>query len=197
MKKNVRVNNEPYNFPVQGSASSFAEECKDYLLKALKEKQTVALKEEDVQYIPPEIKEDISNDYEASKEIDQIPKEKQTEYINKKIEELSKEAGEITEPKERLIKHKQRFNKLKPYIKKKFDNKCQFCDYTFIQKNGQHYSEVCHIIPWSKSHDDSQENLIVFCPNHHKEFDLGDKKRRQEIILKLKEKFPDINYKFE
>ncbi len=96
-----------------------------------------------------------------------------------------------------MIKHKQRFNKLKPYIKKKFDNKCQFCDYTFIQKNGQHYSEVCHIIPWSKSHDDSQENLIVFCPNHHKEFDLGDKKRRQEIILKLKEKFPDINYKFE
>jgi len=196
IKENVIVKGSHYNFPVQGSASGFAIECEDYLFDVLRNKEIIQVKEEDVQYIPPEIEDEIKSNYEISKEIDQIPKEKQMEYINKKIEELSKEAQNITEPKERLVKHKQRFNKLKPWIKKKFNNKCQFCDYTFMQKNGQNYSEVCHIIPWNKSHDDSAENLLVLCPNHHKEFDLGDKKIRQKIISNIKEKFPNINYKF-
>jgi len=53
------------------------------------------------------------------------------------------------------------------------EQKCSICGYST-------YVEVCHIKPYSNFDDDatecqinSDENLIILCPNHHKELDLG------------------------
>lgn len=53
--------------------------------------------------------------------------------------------------------------------------KCQFpdCNSNILTKDGINYVEVAHIKPVSKDGQSILGNLIVFCPNHHKEFDLG------------------------
>jgi len=40
-------------------------------------------------------------------------------------------------------------------------------------KNGLAYVEAAHIIPKSDKGTESPDNIILLCPNHHKEFDLG------------------------
>lgn len=194
IKENVVVDGSPYNFPKQGSSSTIKKECEDLLLERFEALETFQTKNEDLEILPDEYKEDIKQDYEVSKELDLVSESEKEKYIEKRIKEISEETVP-TDPKERFIVYKQRFTRLKSLLKKKFKNRCQCCDFTFLQKNAQYYSEVCHIIQWTKSHDDSQENLLVLCPNHHKQFDLGDKKIREKILNKIKEKFPDIDYK--
>jgi len=121
--------------------------------------------------------------------------EERQAFLDRKIKEAYDQIKDI-DPKKEKSERTKRFNKLQPLIKEKFGYRCQYCDFTFIKKNGKPYAEVAHIIPYSKSHDDSPENLLVLCPNPHKMFDLGTKEERQKIIDKIKQKFPDINYKF-
>jgi hypothetical protein len=60
-------------------------------------------------------------------------------------------------------------------LKKLYDFKCQMpgCKAVIRMKNGDLYCEVAHIIPFSQILSSTIDNLIVFCPNHHKEFDHG------------------------
>lgn len=60
-------------------------------------------------------------------------------------------------------------------IKEQYDYKCQFpaCGIRIKTKNG-YYAEVAHITPVRDSGKTAEGNLIVLCPNHHKEFDFGD-----------------------
>ncbi|GMX57940.1 MAG: HNH endonuclease [Candidatus Izemoplasmatales bacterium] len=59
--------------------------------------------------------------------------------------------------------------------KEKCDYRCQFpnCGIRIKTKNG-YYAEAAHIVPVRDSGKTKAENLIVLCPNHHKEFDLGE-----------------------
>ncbi len=52
---------------------------------------------------------------------------------------------------------------------------CQFpgCKATVIKKDGTNYVEVAHIKPVHTGGRSVIGNLLVLCPNHHKEFDLG------------------------
>ncbi|RDY25836.1 EVE domain-containing protein [Romboutsia weinsteinii] len=67
-------------------------------------------------------------------------------------------------------------------FKKYVGHKCQICDalgndpYTFKKKNGEHYSEVHHIIPVNNIEETklSVDNLICLCPNHHRQLHYGD-----------------------
>ena len=54
-----------------------------------------------------------------------------------------------------------------------------------LTKNGINYVEVAHIRPVRKGGQSIIGNLVVLCPNHHKEFDLGDLKimEQNEKIL--------------
>ena len=47
------------------------------------------------------------------------------------------------------------------------------------------YSEVAHIKPVSQNGQSVLGNLIVLCPNHHKEFDFGDLKINEQTNSKL------------
>lgn len=70
-----------------------------------------------------------------------------------------------------LRKDKKIVNLLKELV----DYKCQFpnCDSNILTKDGITYVEVAHIKPVSKGGHSILGNLLVLCPNHHKEFDLG------------------------
>ena len=43
-----------------------------------------------------------------------------------------------------------------------------------MKRDGSLYCEVIHITPFSQTKSSRPGNLTVLCPNHHKEFDLGD-----------------------
>ncbi|MDR3135058.1 MAG: HNH endonuclease [Deltaproteobacteria bacterium] len=61
-------------------------------------------------------------------------------------------------------------------MKKLRSYKCQFCSKSILKKDKKLYAEACHIKPKSKGGDESLNNILVLCPNCHKEFDLGDRK---------------------
>ena len=54
--------------------------------------------------------------------------------------------------------------------------KCQFpnCEAFIPTKSGRNYVEVAHIEPVHKGGKSILINLVVLCPNHHKEFDFGN-----------------------
>lgn len=54
------------------------------------------------------------------------------------------------------------------------DFKCQICGTSIQKRNGQLYIEAAHIDPKRLKGKENLENIILLCPNHHKEFDLGD-----------------------
>lgn len=72
-------------------------------------------------------------------------------------------------------------------LKMATDFKCQFpsCGQRIIKKNGGFYIEVAHIKPVSQNGQSILGNLIVLCPNHHKEFDFGELKINEQTNSKL------------
>ena len=77
-----------------------------------------------------------------------------------------------TEPEEVIVNHK-RDNKTIALIKLLRDFKCQICGNTIIKKDGNKYIEAAHIKPKHQKGRETLSNIILLCPNHHKEFDLG------------------------
>ncbi len=60
-------------------------------------------------------------------------------------------------------------------LKKAVDYKCMFsgCGVRIPKKDGKYYIEVHHIKPVSKGGKSVLGNIVVLCPNHHKEFEYG------------------------
>lgn len=53
-------------------------------------------------------------------------------------------------------------------LKKRYNNCCQICGYSFKDEYGVDYSEAHHIKPFAKYEDHRPENIIILCPNHHR-----------------------------
>lgn len=66
----------------------------------------------------------------------------------------------------RLIQRPQPTEPTKRLVRKEAFFGCVICGNPII--------EYAHIIPYSKSQDNSAKNLVVLCPNHHTRYDLGD-----------------------
>ena len=60
-------------------------------------------------------------------------------------------------------------------LKQSYRFRCQICGAARKDGNGESYAEAHHIRPLGHPHDgpDSKDNLVVLCPNHHCDFDLG------------------------
>jgi predicted restriction endonuclease len=56
--------------------------------------------------------------------------------------------------------------------------RCQICCTRIVKKDGDFYAEGAHIEPKRTGSQETPDNIIIMCPNHHKEFDLG----KREII---------------
>jgi len=77
------------------------------------------------------------------------------------------------------------------------DYKCQICDNQIKKRDGSFYVEAAHIEMKSKKGAETPENILILCPNHHKEFDLGNRKviehSKEKIIFILNEKKYSVN----
>lgn len=91
------------------------------------------------------------------------PEEIELDY---KVNDKKRKAGTIL----RII----RDTKISSDIKQLYNYECQVCGTTIQTKSGR-YAEGAHIKPLGRPHDgdDSVDNLICLCPNHHVMFDKG------------------------
>ena len=80
-----------------------------------------------------------------------------------------------SDPEEVIVNHKtyKRDNKTIALIKILRGFKCQICGSSIIKKDGTEYIEAAHIKPKHQKGKEILSNIILLCPNHHKEFDLG------------------------
>lgn len=71
-------------------------------------------------------------------------------------------------------------------LKEVCEFRCQYpgCNLQISKKDGGFYIEVAHVRPFKKGGPSVLGNLLVLCPNHHKEFDFGD--------LLIYEQTPDL-----
>ena len=86
----------------------------------------------------------------------------------------------------------KRDNKTIAQIKKLRGKKCQICGHYILQKDGDKYVEAAHITSKSEKGVERPHNILILCPNHHKEFDKGDRKiidhTNDKIIFELNKK---------
>jgi hypothetical protein len=98
------------------------------------------------------------------------------EYLLNQIALYSKyKSGKV--PDKRRVEGLQfiRDSKIVRQIKKLVQHRCQICGNYIRTKNGKLYSEGHHIKPLGKGHNGTDEEgyIVILCPNHHVEFDLG------------------------
>lgn len=110
-------------------------------------------------------------------------------YIIKKTkrEDIIKELKALkpTDPKEIVIHSKTylRDNKTTVQLKELRGYCCQMCQTRIPKANGSFYIEAAHITPKAEKGTEMPENILILCPNHHKEFDYG----RPQIQERTKE----------
>lgn len=113
---------------------------------------------------------------------DEIEQEEISKFYQKNktraetIEELknSKDVGN----EKVTVNHKsyKRNNKTIALIKILRGFECQICGFSILKRDGTKYVEAAHILAKRKNGKESPDNIILLCPNHHKEFDLGNPK---------------------
>lgn len=77
--------------------------------------------------------------------------------------------GKTTEKITRFIRDTQK----SILLKKKYENRCQVCNYRIEIGKNKFYSEVHHILPLKDGGSDNFSNMVVLCPTHHAEFDYN------------------------
>lgn len=135
-------------------------------------------------YLSVEDEDSIINEIEQSEITDQLKNKTKDDLIGE-LESSENESSEKV-----TVNHKsyKRNNKIIALIKIIRNFKCQICGEFILKKDGSKYIEAAHIIPKHKQGNESPENIILLCPNHHKEFDLGNR-----IITKHTDKEIEFN----
>ena len=113
----------------------------------------------------------VSSDEKEQVELEEFfGRHKSKADIQKELENL-----QGTDPEEVIVNHKtyKRDNKTIALIKIFRDFKCQICSTTIIKKDGSKYIEAAHIKAKHLKGRETLDNIILLCPNHHKEFDFG------------------------
>jgi len=109
----------------------------------------------------------------------------------------------VTDPEVVVINHiaYKRDNKTIAQIKYIRGCRCQICNTGILKRDGSLYVEAAHITPKHKEGRETPDNIILLCPNHHKEFDLGNNNitfRNQDLItFTMNENAHSINLKIE
>ena len=68
------------------------------------------------------------------------------------------------------------------------------CSTTIKKKDGSFYIEAAHIKPKSQKGQETPDNILILCPNHHKEFDYGDRKEIRKGDESIEFILNGINY---
>jgi len=124
---------------------------------------------------------------------------------HQKKNEIVKELKTITPETPELVefrgKQYKRDNKSIAQLKILRDFKCQICGTRISKKDGNFYIEAAHIVEKRHKGSETPDNILILCPNHHKEFDLGNRKilekTKDKIVFELNGKKYDIELKLE
>lgn len=125
----------------------------------------------------------LNSDELEQQEIIEIFKNQQNK--SKIIEDLK--SLKETEPEIVVINQKsyKRDNKTIAQLKilRKFE--CQICGTKILKKNNDYYIEAAHIKSKSIKGREIPDNILILCPNHHKEFDYGNRIIKHHSVEKL------------
>ena len=118
-------------------------------------------------YIP---KNPDSKDEAEEREAELIYEKQDHAKIREELKSLTPKATEYEEINGiRLKRDNATITKLK--ILREF--KCQICETRIVKRDGTFYAEGAHIKPKREGFPETPDNILILCPNHHKEFDLG------------------------
>jgi len=114
----------------------------------------------------------LTDDYTEQSELVEIYSAKDDRNL------IISELVNLTEKEQELVtissKTYKRDNKTIAQLKILRGFKCQICGMNIIIKNNKRYIEAAHIKPKKDKGCETPDNIMILCPNHHKEFDLGD-----------------------
>lgn len=81
----------------------------------------------------------------------------------------------------------KRDNKTISQLKRLRNYRCQMCGVQIPKSDGGFYIEGAHIDPKKDKGNELPNNIMILCPNHHKEFDYGKPKTliRNEDVFKF------------
>ncbi|KYG83886.1 hypothetical protein AWN68_00855 [Roseivirga echinicomitans] len=88
------------------------------------------------------------------------------------LKNLDKDETETVTINQKVYK---RDNKTLAQIKILRDFECQICSKKIKKEKGGFYIEAAHIKPKNKKGKETPDNILILCPNHHKEFDYGSR----------------------
>lgn len=113
------------------------------------------------------------NDEDEQAELEKFYKGKDKNSLLEDLENLNR-SDSSDETVSVNSKHYKRDNKAIALIKTLRGFKCQICETSIIKKDKSPYIEAAHITPKCEKGRETLDNIILLCPNHHKEFDLGE-----------------------
>lgn len=92
---------------------------------------------------------------------------------------IIKDLAQLKENEQELVTVKtktyKRDNKTIAQIKILRNFECQICKTKILKANGDYYIEAAHIKPKKDKGRETPQNILILCPNHHKEFDYGER----------------------
>jgi predicted restriction endonuclease len=115
--------------------------------------------------------------------------------------EIIKELKVVTPQTPELVEFRgekyKRDNKIIAQLKILRDFKCQICGASIQKRDNTFYIEAAHITEKEHKGSETPDNILILCPNHHKEFDLGKKnileKTTEKIVFELNGKRYELN----
>ena len=107
-----------------------------------------------------------------------------------RIRQLNLAMADISPKRVRLVVERtvRRDTQLVKALKELCEFRCQFpgCGVRIPKRDGGFYIEVAHIRPVSQGGRSVLGNLLVLCPNHHKEFDYGDLRIIEQTVDRIR-----------
>ena len=107
-----------------------------------------------------------------------------------RLNQLNVMMAEVTPERVRSVVERtvRRDTQLVKALKELCEFRCQFpgCGVRIPKRDGGFYIEVAHIQPVSRGGQSVIGNLLVLCPNHHKEFDFGDVEIVEQTVEGIK-----------
>jgi len=135
---------------------------------------------------------ELSEDEDIKEQDELLPLIKAHQSKSEIINELKAITTTTPEWVEFRGKQYKRNNKSIAGLKILRDFNCQMCGVSILKKDGSFYIEAAHITEKRHKGPETHDNILILCPNHHKEFDLGKKKiierTKDKIIFELNEK---------
>ena len=113
------------------------------------------------------------DEMEAATALDRLASDLSEEQLRREVDAFA--SSERPRSRRALIEILERNRKLVEKLKKLYEGRCQYCDFTFVQSNGRPYCEAAHLRPMAlrEANIDVKDNLFILCPNHHKMLDYG------------------------